>query len=96
METTLLADPPERDEEWWLEQETRDLPMPNGSMRPFTCMRIHWGSFDFLVHECGYTPERLVELAVIDAQEHNKDLDIFFPDTMAFIDQEIRHIHEQG
>ena len=89
METTLLADCPDDDSEWWLETETRNLPMPDGSMRPFTCMRIHWGSFDFLVETCDFTPEHLVLAAIDEAKIQNVDLDIMFPDILAYLDQEI-------
>ena len=46
------------DEDKLLEEETRILPMPDGSTYPLTAMKIYWGSYDFLIEEVGFSPGR--------------------------------------
>ena len=86
----MLEECPDDDSEWWLERETRHLLMPDGTARPFSCMRIHWGCFDFLVNACDFTPDLLVKVAIEEAKFQNVDLDSIFPDVMAFMDQEMQ------
>ncbi|MCH6256791.1 hypothetical protein MLD52_09555 [Puniceicoccaceae bacterium K14] len=73
----------------WLELETRRLPMSDGSKRDFRCMRIFWGSFDFLMERFEYTPDRLVEIAYKSSLEEDADLDDHFPKVMAFLEKEL-------
>ena len=59
----------EKETEEFLELETRNIPMPDGTMRPFTDLRLTWRSYDFLI-VCGkYTAKELVDLAIRNGEE---------------------------
>lgn len=58
----------EKQIEAWLEFETRRLPMPDGSHRPFTYFRYVWEKLDDLDLLAGYSPDRLVEFAIEENQ----------------------------
>ncbi len=82
------------DEEYWLSGETREIPLPGGA-RPFTMMRIHWGSFDALIREHDFTTEKLVDLGVESALHNGKDFDTIFPECIAYLDREFSRIKKQ-
>lgn len=80
----------EKETEYWLETETRLLPMPNGSEKPVTSFRLVWGALDFLVEVGSYTPARLVELSLINAQEMKISFEESFPAVIAYLDHILR------
>lgn len=74
--------------------ETRILTMPDGTKRPYTGMRLHWNSYDYVTIKVGlFTGRELVEIAVRDAQEMNRSFETSFRNTIAFMHQQInKHI----
>jgi hypothetical protein len=80
----------EKETEYWLETETRLLPMPDGSQKPVTSFRLVWGAFDFLVKVGRKTPARLVELSLLNAQEMNLSFEESFPAVIAYLDHGLR------
>ena len=79
--------------DYWEAFETRVLPMPDGTFRPFRQKRIYWGSFDFIVmHWC--SEKQLVKLAVKDAEEKDEDLDRNFGNCIAWLEREYHRIHD--
>ena len=80
----------EKETEEYLERETRDIPMPDGSTRPFTTTRLAWRSLDYILEWGWFTQERVVELAIINAEEVGLSFEDSFNDTLAYIHAEMR------
>jgi hypothetical protein len=78
----------EKETEEFLALETRELPWPDGSIRPFTEMRLFWSSFDWLVEQKQYTPKRLVELAIMSSEETGRAFADTFRDSIAYMHKE--------
>ncbi len=74
----------EKQTEAWLEMETRDLPMPDGTLRPFTDTKLHWNAYDFIVSQEMFTGARLVELSLIDSKETGFPFEMSFPNTVSY------------
>lgn len=49
--------------ERYLELETRQLPFPDGTLRPHTDFKITWLAFDFIVEAGNFTKGYLVSVA---------------------------------
>lgn len=93
----------EAETERWLEQETRMLPMPDGSKRHFTDTKLTWRSVDFvtdkklkwLVAHWGdcvnpITLEELIKKAIIWGKKDNLSFEITFPNMAVHLHREIR------
>lgn len=76
--------------ETWLEPETRDLPMPNGSTRPLTVFRLVWDKADSLVLLNGYTLEELAGFAAEEAMLKRISFERAFTGVVAWLDNQRR------
>lgn len=62
--------------EEWLTFETRSLPMPDGTMKPFTGFKFVWNSLDFLIL-CGqqnkFSRAQFVALAIEESSRTGRE-----------------------
>ncbi len=79
----------EKETEAYLVLQTRNLPMPDGSSLPFTAFRLIWLHFEDLIRLLGYTPERIVELAVQETQATGVDFQTAFPAVVAYMESHL-------
>lgn len=71
--------------------ETRELIMPDGSKRPYTGMKLHWNSYEYITREVGlFTGPELVAMAVRDSQEMKRSFEDSFRNTIAYVHQQIK------
>ena len=80
----------EKQIEEWLETETRDLPMPDGSTQPLTGFKLLWSKVDSLVLLNGYARLELVEFALEEVRLQNVSFDKAFTGVVAYLDNERR------
>ena len=80
----------EKETEDYLSEETRLIPMPDGTQHAFTGFKLMWGSFDYLILTTDFTSKELVELAVLDAEEMGYSFEDSFPNILAYIHREVR------
>ena len=80
----------EKETEAWLEMETRDLPMPDGTVRPFTDTKALWNGYDFVIQQRMFTAARLVELSLIDSKETGFPFEMAFPNTVSYAYSRLR------
>ncbi len=80
----------EPETEDYLSEETRMIPMPDGTQRAFTGFKLMWRSYDYLILTTGYSSKQLVEQAVINAQEMGYSFEDSFPNVLAYIHREVR------
>ena len=69
----------EQETDYWLQLETRQLPMPDGSERAFTDRRTLWNAYDFLQDWGKLTAPRIVELAMQEQEKCNLPFEVTFP-----------------
>jgi hypothetical protein len=79
----------EQEIEAYLKSETRDLVMPDGTVRAFTGLRLMWMVFDQLISVRGYTPARLVAFAVEETQLTGVPFETAFPGVLAYLDRHL-------
>lgn len=75
----------EREVEDLLMFQTRDLPIPNGTLHPYTGMKFMWRSYDYLIRSGKYTSKRLVELSMINSEEMGYSFEISFRNVVAYL-----------
>lgn len=80
----------EKQIEGLLERETRDLPMPDGSLRPLTDFKLMWETYDRLILLGDYTPARLVGFALEETQLSGAPFEKTFPGCVAYLDHHLR------
>lgn len=80
----------EKQTEAWLESQTRDLPFPDGTMRPFTNTKLMWETVDSLILIAGYSYANLVEFALDECELNNVSFDRAFPGVVAYLDGQLR------
>lgn len=56
----------------WPTTETRLIEIPDGTQRPVTATWLVWEYYDWITRTEVVTPERLVTLAIRDAEEMNR------------------------
>jgi hypothetical protein len=74
----------------WLALETRNLPMPDGTLKPFTGFKLMWHSYDYLAISGKWPRNRLVELAIKNSEEVGSTFEDSFPTTLAYLHQDLR------
>ncbi|MEE9398550.1 MAG: hypothetical protein V3V31_16245 [Methylococcales bacterium] len=79
-----------KETEDYLETETRDITMPDGSVRSFTGFKLMWYSFDYLTIAGNYTKNELVALAIRNAEKMGYSFEDSFPNVLAYIHQHVR------
>ena len=84
----------EKETERWLEQEIRDMRMPDGSYRPAREFRITWSAKDFLDQFSDITDEDISETAVIYAEQTNKPYERAYFEVLAEYERELRKVLE--
>lgn len=67
-----------------LESETRELPMPDGSVKHFRSFKMVWEAMDYLILTGGYDRARLVEIALMGCEEMGYSFEESFPDTVYY------------
>lgn len=81
----------EQDTEALLVQETRDLPWPDGSLRPVTAFSLLWEAFDYLVYTDRFTAARLIELCLENSQQTDLSFEDSFTNGVAYLaDRELK------
>lgn len=81
----------EQDVEALLAFETRMLTMPDGTQMPYTGMRLHWNSYDYITCEVKlFTGYELVVMAIKDSQEMKRSFEDSFRNTLAYVHQQIK------
>jgi len=80
----------EKETEDYLTEETRVIPMPDGSQRAFSGFKLMWYSLDYLISTTDFTRKQLVELAVVNAEEMGYSFEDSFPNVLAYIHREVR------
>ena len=80
----------EKETEDYLSEETRMIPMPDGTQRAFTGFKLMWRSLEYLILTTDFTSKELVELAVLDAEEMGYTFEDSFPNMLAYVHREAR------
>lgn len=80
----------ERQTEEYLETETRDVPLADGSARPVTAFKLLWRSWDYLILCGGYGRRELAALAQINACEVGCSFEDSLRDTLAHLHRDLR------
>jgi len=80
----------EKQTERWLENETRNLPMPGGSTRRHTAFRLVWEKADSLVLLSGYSFAELAGFAAEEAELQDIDFDKAFTGVISWLDDQRR------
>jgi len=80
----------EKETENYLEVETRDLPMPDGTIKPFTGFKLMWRAVDYLIITAGYSRAELADLAIKNAKEMGYSFEDSFPNVVAYVHREIK------
>lgn len=80
----------EKETESWLEQESRDLAMPDGSKRSVQMFKINWRSYDFLTVCRCYTPKELIDLSIKNADEMGYSFEDSFPNVLSYLHRHAR------
>ena len=80
----------EKETEDLLERETRTLPMPDGTMRPFTESKLFWKAYEFLIVCAKWTGKELVALAVRDSEENGVSFERSFYALIEYADRHAR------
>jgi len=80
----------EKETEDYLSEETRLIPMPDGTQRAFTGFKLMWRSLDYLISTTDFTSKELVELADVNAEEMGYSFEASFPNMLAYIHREVR------
>lgn len=82
----------EKETEALLEFESRNLVLPDDSVRSHSTTLLVWKTFDYLVDYSCFTKERLIELAVMNAKETNQSFEQSFSDTVGYVNQHTKDI----
>lgn len=80
----------EKETEEYLKQETRKIPMPDGSSRLLTTFKLVWRSWDFLILCGNYSRVELTSLAQINSREVGCSFEDSFRDTLAVLHRDLR------
>ncbi len=84
----------EKETEELLQIETRDLPMPDGTIQPYTGFHIMWNSLDYLIGNYDLELEWFVKMASTDAEEMDRTFEQAFRNTIAYVRQEYKKAFE--
>lgn len=80
----------EKQTETYLEEEIRDIKMPDGSLRPYRNFKVWWEAYDYLIWTTEFIPQKLVEYALREKAASGKSFDQSLEDVVAFLDNRIR------
>lgn len=81
----------EKDTEAYLEQETREVRMPDGSLRPVRLFKLVWRSFDYILATSRHIQEEdLTGWGLLSAQETGRSFDLQFPNVLAYTHRALR------
>ena len=80
----------EKQTEYWLTSETRDILMPDGTREPYTDFKMFWGAFDFVLEETEYDEVSLASLAEGHMIDSGKPFKEAFMEIVVYIDKELR------
>ena len=80
----------EKETEYWLERQTRDLPAQDGSTHPYTTFRSVWHAYDRLLDLYGYTPAQLLGYVYEEMELQGVSFDRAFRGVVGYLDDEIR------
>lgn len=80
----------EKETEAWLEEETRTLTLPDGTVKPFTGFKLLWRSFDYILETSTFTEKRLIELAQLSSRETGRSFGQSFHDLLAYTHRLLR------
>jgi hypothetical protein len=74
----------------WLKSQTRDLPMPDGTIETYTTFKNVWHAYDLLTELCGYTATELLGYVREEMDLQSIDFDSAFRCIIGFLDDERR------
>lgn len=80
----------EKQIEAWLDRETRELVLADGSRRHVTAMNLAWSKADSLRSLDGYTLEELVSFAAAEVELQGLSFDDAFTCVVAYLDNKRR------
>ncbi len=80
----------EKETEDWLEQEVREMLMPDGTRRPAREFKLTWSAKDFLDEFTDITEAEISEIAQIYVNETCKPYEEAYFDTIGHLEREIR------
>ena len=80
----------EKQIEAYLEPETRELPLPDGSVQVVTGMKLLWQSVDCIVDTYTYTLAELVELTQKNQMKQNISFEESFSRVVSYIHRRMR------
>lgn len=83
----------EKEIEAWLETETREFPLPDGTRRKLGTMRLMWAVYDDILKAGGYTPEMIARWTAQEMSLQNLSLQDAFHCVIAYVD---KHIQKRG
>lgn len=76
--------------EHWLESQTRDIRMPDGTVRQHTAFKLIWDTADGLIQLSGYTMDELVGFACEEAYLQKLEFNEAFKGIVAWLDRKQR------
>ena len=75
----------EKQTEELLQTETRMLPMPDGSLYPYTSFHLLWNSLDYLQANYRLELEWFIRITHQHMEESGKDFDTAFRNIVAYV-----------
>ena len=80
----------EKQTDFWLESQTRDVALPDGSKRPVRAPRLLWEKADSLVLQGDCTPAELVAFALNEVALQGIHFDAAYRSIVAHLDNRRR------
>lgn len=84
----------EKETEALLEKETRWLPMPDGSLRPYTAFKLALNHLDYLIGNYSLTLDWFIDMALKDAKAQNRSFEESLSIVIAYTRQEYKKAFE--
>lgn len=93
METAFFTDRNEAAK--WAALETRNVPMPDGSVRTLTDWKLTWRSYDIIIADGLFSASEIAGLALLTASERSESFESSFSDVVSYIHGEIARADEK-
>ncbi len=78
--------------EYLLEEETREVPLPNGISMTVPATRHHWLAVSELEADYDWTIQEIAWLSLLESQEAGRDFATCFRYVLAYIQADARHV----
>lgn len=80
----------EKQTEEWLQEEVRDMLMPDGTRKPVRAFRITWSARDFIEEFTDIPEQEISEIAQMYVEETGKPYEEAYFDTLGDLESKLR------